>query len=503
MAPTPVRLGHDAVDRLTVDHPAYDRSRITPGIVHFGLGAAHRAHQAAYLDALMNEGSAHDFGIVGVETDPDGKPLVEALASQDGLYTLLLDAPGASTRAHVVGSIVRVLHAPSDPQRVLEILTDPAIRIVSLTLGTGGYPVDEDTGAFDPQHPTVRADGEEGGVPRSALAFVVDALARRHAAGVAPFTVVSCDDLPGNGDITRRMATALARIRIPDLADHVDQEVRFPNSTVDVAPRIVTRDEIDRMHSDLGLVDACPVAADEHIAWALEDDFPAGRPPFEQAGVRLTDNVVPFGLFKLRLQESSRQAACFLGYLAGHRRARDVADDEQLMDFLWQYLQLEVVPTLPAAPGLDAQSACHTLVAGLRAAWGDEPLHERCADGSDRIPLWLVPVIEDNVRARVPVVRAALILASWARYVEGVDEQGAPIEVIDPLREPLAAATAQQRSDPLVLLRNPMLFGGLIDTPEFVEPYRAALDSLHTRGARATLASLMEQAETIDGRGDR
>ncbi len=490
VSPQTTRLSQDTLSALAIEHPTYDRSAITPGIVHFGAGAFHRAHQAAYLDTLMERGLAHDFGIVGVETAPSARATTRALNDQDGLYTLLIRRHDGPPRARVIGSIQQVLYAPEHPDAVLDRLCDPATRIVSLTVGQRGYPIDPDTGMFDRANSAVRDDLEPGGTPHGVFGFIVEALRRRREAAVPAFTVMSCDDLPGNGDITRRMLTALATLWDDDLGEWVEAEVHCPGSTLDRIAAPASADGIRHLSTELGIADACPVATEAFSQWALEDDFPTGRPPYERALVQLTDNVVPFGLMKLRLVGASRQALAYLGRVAGYRWAHEVCDDHLFVDFLLRYIDTEILPTLPPVPGMDLHAYCRSLIGRLANPRTPQPLAELCRDGSELIPLWLTPLIEDDVRARVPVRRSSVVLAAWARYAEGVDDRGEPIEVLDPLSEPLMATAARHDKDPLALLRNPMLFGGLIETPEFLEPYGQSLRSLQTKGVRRTLEEL-------------
>ncbi len=493
MSDGPIRLSQETLPQLdpSVARPAYDRSRITPGIVHFGVGGFHRAHQAMYLDRLMEAGEAHDFGLVGVGVLPHDRKIVETLNSQDGLYTLVVKHPDGTRDARVIGSILQMLFAPDDPEVVLARMTDPATRIVSLTITEGGYLVNQVTGEFDARHPSIQADLAPGAPPRSAFAFVVEALRRRREADVEPFTVMSCDNLPGNGDIARRMMTAFARCKDPDLADWMDAHVHFPNCMVDRITPVTTDDDIDHLARESGLVDGWPVVTEPFTQWVLEDDFPLGRPPYEHVGVQVTDDVVPYELMKLRLLNSSHQALCYLGYLSGYRYAHEVCQDPLFVRFLLGYMRHEGRPTLPEVPGVDLDEYCETLIRRFANPEIRDTLARLCLESSDRIPKWLVPVIEDNVRAHGELRRSALVVASWARYAEGVDEQGEPIDVVDHRKEQVMAAAARQREDPLAFLRDPTLFGGLVDTPDFTEPYRRSLESLHDKGARRTVEDLV------------
>jgi mannitol 2-dehydrogenase len=320
---------------------------------------------------------------------------------------------------------------------------------------------------------------------------VVEGLRRRRARGVAPFTVLSCDNLPGNGDIARRQFTAYAMLVDSSLGAWIGQDVAFPNCMVDrITP--VTTDQ-DRQQLEAAHVrDRRPVVCEPFEQWVLEDHFPAGRPPFEAAGVQMVEDVGPYELMKLRLLNASHQALCYPGYLAGYRFAHEVCADPVFVAFLLAYMDSEATPTLSLIPGIDlAAYKCQLIERFANPAVGDT-LARLCAESSDRIPKWLVPVVQDNLAAGRPVDLSAGIIASWARYAEGNDEHGAPIDIVDRRRKAVMAAAGRQLTgDPLAFIRDRDLFGDLAERPEFTAPYLRALDSFHQHGARATIEKLV------------
>lgn len=480
-----------------VDSPAYDRSAVTASIVHFGVGGFHRAHEAMYLDRLMREGKALEWGVCGVGALPHDRQIVDTLTAQDGLYTLVVKHPDGHREPRVIGSIVEMMFAPDDPQAVVDRLADPRTRIVSLTITEGGYLVNQVTGEFDADDPAIRADLVESAVPRTVFGYIVAALAARRAAGEKPFTVMSADNLPGNGDVARRMMTAFARLKDPDLADWMDEHVAFPNCMVDRITPVTAPEDIERLAEEFGIADGWPVVCEPFTQWVLEDHFTDGRPPFEDAGVQLVDDVVPYELMKLRLLNASHQSLCYLGYLSGYRYAHEVCQDPLFVDFLLGYMEKEGSPTLPAVPGVDLDAYRHQLIERFANPEVRDTLARLCAESSDRIPKWLVPVINHNLETGGEIDRSALVVASWARYAEGVDEQGAPIQIVDRIKERVTAAAARQSEDKLAFIRDRDLFGGLADDVRFTEAYAAALDSLHANGARATLSA----RRGLDARG--
>jgi mannitol 2-dehydrogenase len=472
-----------------VARPAYDRSQVTASIVHFGVGGFHRAHQAMYLDRLMNEGKALEWGICGVGALPHDRRIIDTLRSQDGLYTLVVKHPDGRREPRVIGSVVETMFAPDDPDAVVARLADPVTRIVSLTITEGGYLVNQVTGEFDASDPAIQADLAGGATPSTVFGYITAALARRRDRGEPPFTVMSCDNLPDNGDVAQRMICAFARLKDPGLADWMEAEVAFPNCMVDRITPVTAEHDIVRLAEEFAIRDGWPVVCEPFTQWVLEDHFGQGRPPFEDVGVQMVDDVVPYELMKLRLLNASHQALCYLGHLAGYRYAHEVCQDPLFADFLLAYMEREGSPTLPEVPGVDLDAYRRQLVERFANPEVRDTLARLCAESSDRIPKWLVPVVRENLRTGGEIERSALVVASWARYAEGVDEKGEAIEVVDRLKDRVMGAAARQRDDPLAFIRDRDLFGGLADDERFTAAYTAALEALHTRGARATLES--------------
>ncbi|OLT14957.1 mannitol dehydrogenase [Serinicoccus sp. CUA-874] len=480
-----------------VARPTYDRSRLRPGIVHFGVGGFHRAHQAMYLDTLMDEQPDDSLGwsIVGVGTMPGDARMRDAMAAQDCLYTLVVKHPDGRLEPRVLGAMSAYLFAPDDPEAVLAQLTDDQVRIVSLTITEGGYHVNQVTGEFDPADESLQEDiaAGPGDAPRSAFGFITEALRRRREAGTEPFTVMSCDNLPGNGDVAGQMLTSFARMQDENregadpLADWMEEHVQFPNSMVDRITPVTTQEDIDALADRFGVEDAWPVVCEPFTQWVLEDHFTAGRPAVEEVGVQVVDDVVPYELMKLRLLNAGHQALGYLGYLAGYRYAHEVAQDPLFVDFLLGYMEKEAIPTLPEVPDVDLADYSRTLVERFANPEVRDTLARLCAESSDRIPKWLVPVIRHNLEHGGQIERSALVVAAWARYAEGVDEQGEPIEVVDRHQDRVMAAAARQREEPLAFLEDETFFGDLREQEIFTAAYTHFLEQLHEVGARATL----------------
>jgi mannitol 2-dehydrogenase len=439
--------------------PGYDRSQIKTGVVHFGVGGFHRAHQAMYHDRLLNEGKGFEYGICGVGVMPGDRAMKDALEAQDGLYTLVVKHADGTYEPRVIGSIVEYLFAPDDPEAVIEKLASETTRIVSLTVTEGGYSPD--------------------GV---VFGYIVDALARRRERGLAPFTVMSCDNIEGNGHITHEVCLEVARERGGDLAEWMQANVRFPNSMVDrITPQTTDEDRAE-VNQRFGLEDAWPVVCEPFTQWVLEDAFTAGRPPYEDAGVQVVDDVGPYELMKLRLLNASHQALCYFAYLDGYRLVHDAAQDPLYRTFLRGYMDEEGTPTLAPVPGVDLEDYKRTLIERFSNPEVRDTVARLCAESSDRIPKWLLPVVRRNLADDGQIKRSAAVVASWARYAEGTDENGREIVVVDRLKDRLKEAA---RNGTFLEVRE--VFGDLGDDDRFRTAFEEALVLLHETGARATL----------------
>ncbi len=471
--------------------PAYDRSTVTPGIVHLGIGAFHRAHMAAYVDDLLTGNPS--WGIVGASLRrPDTK---EALEPQDGLYTLAIrDASG--TKARVIGSILKVLDANTQRSELLDLMASPAIRIVSLTVTEKGYCYAPSTGELDPNHPDIVHDLANPDAPRSAPGMIVAALARRKAAGIAPFTVMSCDNLPSNGPTTRRIVTRFATLRDAALGAWVAEHVAFPGTMID---RIVpaTTDADRAMISSLtGLEDAWPIMTEPFTQWVIEDHFPLGRPPFETVGAQVVKDVEPFERMKLRMLNGSHSTLSYLGYLAGHQYVSDAMGDPAFVKLIHNLMTEEAIPTLDM-PGVDLAGYRDQLLERFRNPALQHRTWQIAMDGTQKLPQRLLGTIRDRLQADQPITYLALGVAAWMRYVMGIDENGDTIDVKDPLSMRMLAIAAGAGDDPEALFDGlaalTEVFGN--DLPEN-EVFRGTvvehLESLFELGAAETVAELVD-----------
>ncbi len=483
--------------------PRYDRRDVTTGIVHIGVGNFHRSHQAMYIDTLMNAGTAMDWGICGIGLQPSNARIRDALAAQDGLYTLVLRHGDGTWDARVIGSITGFLFAPDDPEAAIEKIAAPGTRIVSLTITEGGYNLDDVTGEFNWSDPAVLADLQPGAVPGTVFGIMTEALARRRARGIPAPTILSCDNIPGNGHVSQRAFTAFARRRDPGLAEWMTRHVRFPNCMVDrITPGTTGADRAE-LSRRFGIEDQWPVLCEPFTQWVLEENFTGSRPPLEDAGVQIVSDVEPYELMKLRLLNAGHQALCYAGRLAGYRLVHEVTTDPLFARFLLDYMTVEAIPTLRPVPGIDVRQYARQLIERFSNPEVGDTLARLATDGSDRIPKFLLPVIREQLAAGRPFTRSAAVIASWARYAEGTGEDGVPYEIDDGLAPQLQAAARRQRGHRTAFLDgNRALFGDLAGDPRFTAVYSAILTALLTRGVRETFTGLDRYATPpVAGRG--
>ncbi|HLZ05296.1 MAG TPA: mannitol dehydrogenase family protein [Bradyrhizobium sp.] len=480
------RLCNAALSRLPalIERPAYDRTRMTTGIVHLGIGAFQRAHQAVYTDALLADDPS--WGILGVSLrSPDTR---DALAPQDGLYSVsATDDRGTGCR--VIGALTGLIVAPEDPALLGERLADPAVRIVSTTVTEKGYSHDPATGALREDDPDIRHDVRHIDRPRTTLGTIVGGLKRRRNAGLAPFTVLACDNLPSNGHTLRSLVLRFAELHDPDLSRWIAGEVRFPSTMVDrIVPATTDADRAVAKYA-LGLEDAWPIMTERFSQWVIEDDFNLGRPEWDRSGAQFVRDVAPYELMKLRLLNGSHSTLAYLGYLMGAETVADAMNEPALARLVEELMRLEVTPTLPSLGGFDLAAYRASLLERFRNPSLRHRTWQIAMDGSQKLPQRLLGTIRDRLAQGLPIDRLALGVAAWMRYVTGIDEKQKPIDVRDPLASRLKALT--EAAGPIAsrlapaLLSIKEIFGSDLPTnPAFTAPVEAALDRLFRIGAR-------------------
>jgi mannitol 2-dehydrogenase len=426
-----VKLSQAGLARIGpgVTVPTYDRRAVAPGIVHIGVGGFHRSHEAAYCDELLQVGDSRDWGICGIGILPHDRKMGEVLREQDFLYTLV-ERESGSDRARVVGSILNFVAASDDPQRAIEALAAESTRIVSLTVTEGGYYLAAD-GGFDARHPDIVRELQTP-APRSTFGFLAAALDRRRRSGLEPFTVLSCDNIQGNGDVARQTLTGFAQLRDPELALWISRNTAFPNSMVDRITPATTDADRQMVETQFGVQDGWPVMCEPFRQWVIEDEFVSGRPAWERVGVQVTSDVLPYETMKLRLLNGSHQALCYIGMLLGYEFVHEAMGDADIRAFVRNFMEREVAPTLQPVAGVNLADYQSTLVARFANTAIRDQLSRVGIYGSSGMPKFVLPTVADQLSKAREVRLLAFVIATWIRYLEGRDESGKPISFRDP-----------------------------------------------------------------------
>ncbi|WP_224815523.1 mannitol dehydrogenase family protein [Hasllibacter sp. MH4015] len=484
---TPVPLGWDRLDALAghIDTPRYRPEDLSAGIVHIGLGNFHRAHQAWYLHRLMQQGKALDWAIIGAGVRSYDAKMRDKLAAQDYLTTLIELSPGR-TGVEVIGPMIDYLPIEEGNAALIAQMAEPAIRIVSLTVTEGGYYTDPVTGAFDADHPDIRHDVGSPHAPATVYGAIVEALRQRRAAGHGAFTVQSCDNLQGNGDILRQTVLGLARLIDDDLADWIGQAAAFPNSMVDCIVPATGAAEIALAQSH-GIDDAAPVCHEDFRQWVIEDAFCAGRPPWEDAGATLTRDVHSFEAMKIRILNAGHQVIANAGELLSLDTIADCMADPDVAALFEKVQREEITPHVSSVPGTTPLDYLRLVQRRFANPEIRDTTRRVAFDGSARHTGFLLPVLRDALAIGKDVEGLALVEALWARMCEGTREDGTAIAPNDPFWEELNAAAKAARTRPEAWLQQANIYGDLADAPAFRDAFSRWLSQIWADGTRAAI----------------
>ncbi|QGZ37094.1 mannitol dehydrogenase family protein [Stappia indica] len=490
VTPVTTSLSLSTLSQITgADVPAYARTDLSAGIVHLGVGNFHRAHQIVYLDRLFNRGLDRDFAVIGAGVKPYDAAMRERLKRQDWLSTVVELDPGGLT-ARVTGAMIDF--AEVEPDAIVAVLERPEIRIVSLTITEGGYYVDATTGGFDAGHADMAADAAHPDAPASSFGLLLKALRRRRAAGIAPFTVMSCDNLPENGHVARNTMLGLARMSDPDFADWVAENVAFPSSMVDCITPATSEREKTLLRERFGIEDAAPVACEPFRQWVMEDTFPAGRPRLEEVGVQFVKDVAPYELMKLRILNGGHAAIAYPSALLGYHFVHDAMADPLIAGFLRKLAHAEVIPTVPPIAGVDFAAYFELIASRFSNPEVGDTIPRLCLDGSNRQPKFILPTVQARLEANADLAGLALEVALWCRYCAGTAEDGSAIGIVDERAAELTRRALAARQTPQAFLDFTPVFGDLGRRQPFADAFARVLGALWADGVRAVLTRYIE-----------
>lgn len=461
--------------------------------MHIGVGGFHRSHQAVYTERLLRLHGSGEWAICGVGLREADRAMQQVLKEQDFLYTVLeLEGDGRNS-VSVIGAIDDFMLAGDDPNAVLEKLSDPEVRIVSLTITEGGYYIDDNTGLFNKRHPDIQHDLQNPLRPRTAFGYLAEALARRLDRGIEPFTIMSCDSLPHNGDVTRKAMLSFAELRDPALSAWIDEKVAFPNSVLDRITPATNENHKRWLEQAHGIEDIWPVVCEPFMQWVLEDNFCNGRPEWEKVGVQFSQEMTSCEFVKIGLLNAGHIAIAYLGVLAGYRYAHEVMSDQRFVSFLRTFIDQDVAPALGGISGVDIDAYKRAIIDRFSNRHMGDHLRRLCSDGSSKIPKFINPTIFHLLWEGGNLERVALIVASWAQYLRVPDQLADRYVIEDPKVDRLQRAVRSR--DQLVkrFFGLTDIFGpDLANSAELVKAFESALARLESRGVLSVLGEMRD-----------
>ncbi len=464
--------------------PAYDRASLKAGIVHFGVGNFHRAHQAIYLDDLFNAGSDHDWAIIGAGVLPSDAAMRDKLAAQDFLTTVV-EQDNNRTAARVTAPMIDILPV-GEPDVIIAKLADPEIRIVSMTITEGGYFIDA-SGKFNPAHPAIAADGQNPSAPKTVFGLIVAGLKARKEKGIAPFTVMSCDNIPHNGVITANAVVGTAKLSDPAFADWIKANVSFPNGMVDRITPATSQREIDFLKENFDIEDNWPVYCEEFKQWVLEDKFPMGRPALEKVGVTFVPDVTPYEHMKIRILNGGHAAIAYPAALMDIHFVHESMENDLIRAFLAKLENEEIIPIVPPVPDTSLADYFKLIERRFLNPKIADTIPRLAQDGSNRQPKFILPSTLDNLSQGRDVVGLALVSALWCRYFFGKSDSGKEIVFNDASADRLHEAAVKAKDDPAAFLVFDDIFGEVAKSDVFRKRFAHALKTLWEKGTKETL----------------
>ena len=475
-----------------VQQPRYDRQQLRSRIVHFGFGAFHRAHQALLTNRVLNE-KGGDWGICEISLF-SGDVLMSQLRAQDHLFTVL-EKGAEGNQAIVVGAVHECLNAKLDSlAAIIEKFCEPQVAIVSLTITEKGYCIDPATGKLDMHNTRILHDLENPTEPHSAPGILVEALHRRRERGLPPFTVLSCDNIPDNGHVVKNAVLGMAQKRSAELAGWIDAHVSFPGTMVDRIVPAATETSLAEITQELGVEDPCAISCEPFIQWVVEDNFVAGRPEWEAAGVQMVKDVLPWEQMKLRMLNGSHSFLAYLGYLAGYAHINECMEDASFREAARRVMLNEQAPTLRITD-VDLTAYADSLIDRFANPALQHRTWQIAMDGSQKLPQRMLDGIRVHLERKSAWPLLALGVAGWIRYVSGTDERGDAIDVRDPLSDKIQslvkASSKVERVNALLTLSE--VFGqDLPHNSVFVDAVNEAYQRLTRYGARQAVIETLK-----------
>jgi mannitol 2-dehydrogenase len=474
--------------------PKYERNFINAGIVHIGVGGFHRSHQAYYIHQLLGANQNSDWGICGIGLREGDSHMANVLKKQDCLYTLITQHSSGKDKCEIIGSIVDYIFAIETPDLAIDKMAHPETKIVSLTITEGGYNFNPNTGNFNLENPDIQHDLRNPNAPKTVFGFLTAALKKRRDKGLAPFTILSCDNVQHNGDVARNMLLSYVEQIDSSLFNWIKKEVCFPNSMVDRITPVTTKSSIELLKHNYQINDDWPIVCEPYIQWVIEDDFSNGRPPLEKFGVQFVEDVTPYEKMKIRLLNAGHSVLGILGAIHGHATINDCMEDKILSAFMRQFMDKEVTPRLGEIKGIDLKEYKNSLEDRFSNPNIKDGVSRICSESSAKLPKFLIPTIQENLDAGGSIKYGTFVLVAWAYYNDKrMDFKNNPIEIIDDRKEELHQFAKQYKEDQLSFLRTPNIFGNLMENDRFIDHYSKMIEAVYSEPNIHKLMTLYSQ----------
>ena len=488
-----IRLNLQNLEKIpaSVKKPVYKKSDLNPSIIHIGLGHFHRAHQAVYLDELINRGLCSE-GIFAINLIPDSFPVDAILKEQDYLYTLTTKNPKGETEARIIACLLGYINAAENKEPAIARIADEKTRLITLTVTESGYFYNKETGKPNINEAVVKWDYENPGNPKTAAGFLAAGLERRYRENKKPLTIMCCDNVPENGHVLKSSVMFYCEKHYKEIIPWVQDQVSFPSSMVDRITPGTTPVMIKELEEKFGIIDKWPVCAEDYIQWVLEDNFKTAVPDYKAAGVQIVEKAEPYEMMKMRLLNGSHSAMAYPGYLLGCRLVDEAVTHPLLSDFIRNRYMEEVTPTLEPVPGIDVNAYKNTLISRFSNKNISDTILRLTINSSTKIPNFIFNPLTDAVRNGTGYSAICFAVAAWARFLAGKDEQGNDIPFNDAKSPQMCAAAQTAQKDPNAFL----VKAGLKNLSEAqfnsaAEIFKKYLDEIYQKGIEAALREFL------------
>ncbi|MEO0899271.1 MAG: mannitol dehydrogenase family protein [Bacteroidota bacterium] len=460
--------------------PSYDLESIETGIVHIGVGGFHRSHQAYYIHQLLEQGQGGDWGICGVGLREEDREINRVLHQQDFLYSLVTQHPNQTTHSEIIGSMTDFILAVDEPQKVIDVMAQANTKIVSMTITEGGYNFDPHTLTFNFDNPLVQFEIQHPDQPQTVFGFLTAALKIRKEKGDLPFTILSCDNIQHNGDMTRNMLMSFVERQAPSLVSWIEEHVCFPNTMVDRITPVTSSETREYLHIHHHVHDEWPVICEPYIQWVIEDTFSNGRPKLENLGVQFVQDVSPYEKMKIRLLNAGHSVLGIPGALYGHPTIDACMRDSVFSEFMRKFMDEEATKVVGKIEGIDLEEYKNSLENRFVNPNIKDGLSRICSQSSAKLPKFLFPTIKENLLSGASIKYGTFVLAAWCFYHwKRVDNNNHPIEIIDDLQDQLHQYAKASQHDELSFLKLSTLFGELSEEERFIQVYKRSMDMLN------------------------